>query len=115
MVVRKTPQAASGENDTSWAEVIQVLWWKVLERFPKPNQYDAFQSQGAYSLSNLPNILATLLQPALCPPLRTTADPHVPPILRMQRLIRHAKLEIFHLLTALRHLSVPIQRLELNA
>jgi hypothetical protein len=89
--------------------VIQVLWRKVLERFPKAQSALHFPEPDGHLLAYLPNVLAALLQPPFCPPLGTTADPRIPPIFRMQRLIRHAKLEIPHLLTALRHLTVPIQ------
>ena len=30
--------SASGENDTGWAQVIQVFGWEVLEGFPKKNR-----------------------------------------------------------------------------
>ena len=68
-----------------------------------------FPESGDHSLPYLPNILTALLQSAFRPPLGTTTDPHVTPILRMQRLVRHAKLEIVHLPTTLRHLPMPVQ------
>jgi len=110
-----TERAASSENDTGWTEVIQVLRRKVLERLPKAQSTQHLPGPKGHSLPHLPNVLAALLQSAFRPPLGTMADPHVSPIFGMQRLVGHAKLEIFHLLTTLRHLPMPIQRLELDA
>ena len=94
-------RVASGKNDASWTEVIQVLWREVLERFPEARSTQLLSESRDHSLSHLPDILTTLLQSAFRPPLGTVADPGVSPIFRMQRLVRHAKFEIFHLLPTL--------------
>ena len=95
--------------------MVQVLGREVLERFPKTQSTLYFPESKDCSLPHLPNILTALLQSAFRPPLGTTADPRFTSVLRMQRLVRHAKLEIFHLVATLRHLPMPIQRFELNA
>jgi len=96
-----TRWVASGKNDASWTEVVQVLRREVLERFPEAQSTQLFSEPRDHSLSHFPNILTALLQSAFRPPLGTVADPRVSPVFGMQRLVRHAKLEIFHLLPTL--------------
>ena len=89
--------------------MIQVLWREVLERFPKARSTQLVSESKEHSLPHLPNVFTALLQSALRPPLGTMPDPDFSSIFRVQRLVRHTKLEIFHLLPTLRHLPVAIQ------
>lgn len=65
------------------------------------------------ALSDVPNIFATLGNPPVGPPFRSTTDPRLPLLLWVQSFQRQAELEVIHLLRAARATSVSIDGLHL--
>lgn len=72
------------------------------------------QGDEADALSDVPNIFATLGNPPVGPPFRSTTDPCLPLLLWVQSFQRQAELEVIHLLRAARATSVSIDGLHLR-
>jgi hypothetical protein len=67
------------------------------------------------SASHLPDILAALLNAALCPPLRPATNPRFVALVRLHPLHAETELEVVVLVVAVRHAAESVPRFDLGA